>query len=46
MNSLALRLDVGGAGAVDGVVIGGIDDVATLRDYVEEDPALAWSKGG
>ncbi len=23
-----------------------IDDVATLRDYVEKDPALAWSKGG
>ncbi|MFO1203072.1 MAG: Crp/Fnr family transcriptional regulator [Tabrizicola sp.] len=23
-----------------------IDDVAVLRDYVEEDPALAWSKGG
>ncbi|WP_374371536.1 Crp/Fnr family transcriptional regulator [Tabrizicola sp.] len=23
-----------------------IDDLSTLRDYVEEDPALAWSKGG
>lgn len=23
-----------------------IDDVSALRDYVEEDPALAWSKGG
>lgn len=23
-----------------------IEDVAALRDYVEEDPALAWSKGG
>jgi len=23
-----------------------IEDLATLRDYVEEDPALAWSKGG
>ena len=23
-----------------------IDDVAALRDYVEEDPALAWSKNG
>lgn len=23
-----------------------IEDIATLRDYVEEDPALAWSKGG
>jgi CRP/FNR family transcriptional regulator, dissimilatory nitrate respiration regulator len=23
-----------------------IEDVAVLRDYVEEDPALAWSKGG
>ena len=34
VNSLALRLDVGGAGAVDGVVIGGIDDVATLLDGV------------
>jgi hypothetical protein len=22
-----------------------IEDVAALRDYVEEDPALAWSKG-
>ncbi len=22
-----------------------IDDLAALRDYVEEDPALAWSKG-
>ena len=23
-----------------------IEDLAALRDYVEEDPALAWSKGG
>lgn len=23
-----------------------IDDVGALRDYVEEDPAMAWSKGG
>lgn len=23
-----------------------IEDVSALRDYVEEDPALAWSKGG
>jgi CRP/FNR family transcriptional regulator, dissimilatory nitrate respiration regulator len=23
-----------------------IDDIGALRDYVEEDPALAWSKGG
>ncbi|MFN8053558.1 MAG: methylmalonyl-CoA mutase family protein, partial [Acidimicrobiales bacterium] len=34
VGSLALRLDVGGAGAVDGVVIGGAADLATLLDGV------------
>ncbi|MFN8049905.1 MAG: methylmalonyl-CoA mutase family protein [Acidimicrobiales bacterium] len=34
VNSLALRLDIAGAGDVDGVVIGGSSDVATLLDGV------------
>lgn len=34
VNSLALRLDVGGAGAIDGIVIGGTDDLAALLDGV------------
>ena len=34
VSSLALRLDIGGAGDVDGVVVGGIDDLTTLLDGV------------
>ena len=34
VNSLALRLDVGGAAAVDGIVVGGPADLATALDGV------------